>query len=510
MKQYLDIKSLINSDYYSNHNRLNWHVGQLEYDKFSKDLYKWLNEIELSPEEQEIFNISLSFIFTELSTYLTHVYDFISLTKRSIKPIYSSHSNVFIDKIWNKEVVKSSLLIELEKSRFKVNKFIFVYSFLLKIFPKRYIRTILVSSNNLIEEYLNNKKGISIKFFPQYYFKIDTVSSGFSQDVSNKVRDFLVKKIELNYFILNDDHSESIRFILDSYIARAYNNMNSYDGFLSGFNKNTTIITGTGHSYYNRLISSIAKKENIEVIRFNHGGERCFYDEMHFWDKGDLFQTDIYFTYGKKWKTWLAKIVKKTGNTIIVKSIGSNYHEKIYIKFFNKNIQNNKKILYIPNSFIGEIRVFPNAKLIDPVLFDWQKYLIQVLQKNGFEVIYKTHPKGFLHEENILGDIASYQSTKPMIEALEDADMVICDMAGSAFIESLCAGKNIVLINTLQRHFDLNSKKDLKCAVKIIDAYWENNILKIDEKKLIEAFTNFDINKESMRKVVKDYYLSHE
>ena len=97
-----------------------------------------------------------------------------------------------------------------------------------------------------------------------------------------------------------------------------------------------------------------------------------------------------------------------------------------------------------------------------------------------------------------------------MIEALEDADMVLCDTAGSAFVESLCAGKNIVLINHLQRPFDLSSKPDLKKAVKIIDAYWEANILKIDEKKLIDSFTNFDIKKVDITKVTKDYYLSRE
>ena len=138
MKHYLDIESLINSDYYSHNNRLNWHIGHSEYDKFTKDLYKWLNEIELSPEEQEIFNISRVFIFTELSTYLTHVYDFLNLTERNIRPIYSKYSNVFIDRIWNKEVVKSSLLIELEKSRFRASKLKFFYSFLVTIFPKRF------------------------------------------------------------------------------------------------------------------------------------------------------------------------------------------------------------------------------------------------------------------------------------------------------------------------------------------------------------------------------------
>ena len=88
------------------------------------------------------------------------------------------------------------------------------------------------------------------------------------------------------------------------------------------------------------------------------------------------------------------------------------------------------------------------------------------------------------------------------------SDMVLCDMAGTAFIESLCAGKNIVLIDTTQRPFNFEAKKDLQNSVKIIEAYWENNILKIDEEKLVDAFSKFDINKDNMRKTVKDYFLN--
>jgi len=510
VEQYLDIQSLIDSEYYETNKRLQWHIDHLEYDKFAKDLYDWLNGVELLGEEKETFDISSVFIYTELASYLTHVYDYLYLTERNIKPVYSKQSNIFINKIWNNKPVVTSLLIELEKNRFRVDKLKLLYSFLVKIFPKKHIRTLLVSSNNLVEQYLNGIKGISLKIIPQYYFQIDTKSSSFSRDISAKLRDILVSKIESNYFILNNEHKESIGFIIESFIARAYNNTNSYNGTLSGCSKKASLITGTGNSYYNRLLSSISKKEGINVIRFNHGGERCFYDDTHFWRNGDLFQTDIYVTYGRKWKTRLEEIIKNTGKKITVKSIGSDYHKKIYNKFFNKKTEKNKKILYIPNSFIGEIRVFPHAKIIDPILFDWQKYLIETLQKNGFEVIYKKHPKGFLHEENILGDIAAYESTKPMAEALEDADMVLCDMAGSAFIESLCAGKNIVLIDTLQRPFNCEAKKDLESAVKIIDAYWENNIIKIDEQKLIDAFIKFDINKEDMKKVVKDYFLNRE
>ena len=65
MKHFLDIKSLIDSDYYNNNNRLHWHVEHLEYDKFTNDLYTWLNSIELFAEEKEIFDISSVFIYTE-------------------------------------------------------------------------------------------------------------------------------------------------------------------------------------------------------------------------------------------------------------------------------------------------------------------------------------------------------------------------------------------------------------------------------------------------------------
>ena len=136
MSNHLDIKSLIDSDYYKTNSRIRWHVNHLQYDKFTKDLYSWLNSIELFAEEKKIFDISSVFIYTELASYLTHVYDFVYLSKRNVSPIYSNQSNVFIDKIWNKEVIKTSLLIELEKNRLRVNK---LKQLLLVTILKRYL-----------------------------------------------------------------------------------------------------------------------------------------------------------------------------------------------------------------------------------------------------------------------------------------------------------------------------------------------------------------------------------
>lgn len=510
MSNYLDIKSLIDSDYYKENSRLKWHLKHSQYDELTNDLFQWLEEIELTADEKKIFDISTIFIFTELASYITHVYDYLLLSEKKIVPTYSDHSNIFIDKIWNKKVIDTSLLIELENNRFNFNRWKYLYSLFVKFFPKVLIKNLLVSSNDLSNEYLSGKKGLTLKLFSQYFFTLNTQSSSFSKNLSLKVTSKIFKEIELKYFLFNIDHKKSIELIVESYISRAYNNLNNSSNFLLGLSNNFNIITGTGYSYYNRLVTTILKNEGTTLIRFNHGGDRCFFNDRHFWLKGELFQADVYVTYGKKWKSWLESFEKVSKNELIIKSVGSSYHQKIYDKFFDRKKLKNKKILYIPNSFIGEIRVFPYSKLIDPILFDWQKYLIELLENNGFEVIYKKHPKGMFHEENFLSSLASYESKKPMFEALEEADMVLCDMAGSAFIESMCAGKKIVLVNTLLRPFDENNKKDLLDAVQIIDAFWENNILMVDENELVRAFNNFDIDKERMRKVVNDYFLKTE
>ena len=503
MKQCLDIISLIDSDYYKNNKRLKWHTSQLKYDEISQDIYFWLTSLELNEIEKEVFSLSCTFIYTELACYVTHVYDYIILNERNIRPKYSNKSNIFIKKIWCKQSITNTLLVDLERNHLENTKIRTIYSLLVGLLPSRLFQFISISRNPLAREYLVNNN-FYLQVLPQYYFNINTKSSEFSQQLSKKISATIIKNLEEDHFKLDKNHKQSIEFIVDTYISRAFNDLNKQDSLLK--NKKA-IITGTGNGYYNRLYSLLANKYNTTVIRFNHGGERCFFNDNYFWNFVELYNNDIYVTYGPKWGDFVRKKAKELNRDIGVKAIGSKYHKKFYDKFFGKKIYDKKKILYIPNSFTGEIRIFPYAKLIDPILFDWQKYLIETLQKNGFEVIYKKHPKGFFQKNDELSKVASYESDKPMIKALEGVDMVLCDMAGSAFIESLCAGKDIVLIDTCQRPFNLETKRDLQTAVKIVEAYWENNTLKIDEKSLVNTFKNLDIDDKNKDKIIQDYFL---
>ncbi len=504
-EQYLDIISLINSDYYKKNKRLNWHISQLEYDKFARDLYEILNNLILSDDELEVFNICKTSIYSTLSSYLTHVYDYVLLQSKDIEPVYSHESHIYIKNIWENNSIDSIFSIELEKKRFKKNTLKTIYSFFVKYFPKSIFDYTIASKNGLVNEFISmHDKERFLQISLPYHFSIDTTNNSYIKNLTIKISTEIFKVIEDEYFELNCEQKESIEFIITTFLVRAYNDINQYNGFLKG---SKSIITGTGNNYHNRLISTLAKKENIEVSRFYHGGDRCFYDDDWYWEN-EFFQTDTFVTYGTKWRQFTLEDIDEKNLNIKVKAIGSKYHKKLFDKYFGKKSNDKKKILYIPNSFVGEARQFPYAKIIDPLLFDWQKYLIEILQENAFEVIYKKHPKGFFQEENILGKIAKYESTEPMMKALEGVDMVLCDMAGSAFVESLCAGKDIVLIDTKQRPFDENNKKELQKAVKIAEAYWEDNILKIDEDKLIDTFRTININEEDKKRLVFDYFLN--
>ena len=503
MEKHLDIVSLINSDFYKKNQRLDWHISHSKYNKLACDLLNLFKNLNLDKNEDEIFQIVKSDIFIGLSQYLSHVYDFVLLSKKNIKIIYSDFSNIYVRPIWLKKGIDKIWLLDLEKKRDNKSLIGNLYFKFIKHIPKSLFKFVVISQNNLSSEFKKNIQYKYLQIRPEYFFPMKFKKNKFSKKLSRKISKEIFLMIDKNYFHLNLDHKKSINTIIETYLSRVINDIQVYDGF---FKKTKNIITGTGHNYYVKLISYLGKKSGSKIWRFNHGGERCFFDDDFFWES-ELLYTDIYVTYGLRWGDYLRKKVKKYKRNIEIKTIGSEYHRKIFDAYFNKKINNPKKILYVPNSFVLEGRQFPNSKIIDPVLYDWQKYLLETLKKLKFEVIYKMHPKGFCHNINNLGNFAKHKTTKPMIESLQDADTVIFDYAGSAFVEAICAGKDVIYIDMKQRHYDKDNFNEFNSFVKIVSTYIKDGIfyLNVDELKNALNSPHKDIKKQE--KIVNDYFL---
>ena len=308
--------------------------------------------------------------------------------------------------------------------------------------------------------------------------------------------------IEEKYFNLQDEQKQSINFIIEGHLTEADYDLKNYNGFLKN-SKN--IILGTGTGYYSRLISTIAKNHNANIWKFDHGGEKCFFDDNWYWESA-FYNTNVFVTFGKKWKEYVETKAKYFNKHIEVKAIGSNYLKKIFNSNFGKK-SNNKKILYVPTAFKSEVRELRYGVIVDPVYYDWQKYLIETLQSLHYEVIYKMHPSDKDKKDNNLGLIAKYNNTKPMIETLKYVDTVIIDSAGSAFVEALCAGKDVIYIDLKQRPFNKSNFEDLNSIVKIVSANHDKGIFYLEEEKLINALNSPQKNIDKQRKLVKEYWL---
>jgi hypothetical protein len=507
MKQYLDIPSLIKSNFYKKNKRLLWHTSYEEYQKISIEIHNLFKNLQFNEMENEIFQIIKKDVCISLIQYLTHVLDFKLLSKRNCEPIYSKKSNVYIDNIWKKIPIHNTFqLNHNEGQRRKVNtKIKFFYSKLVKRIPKILFRYIVGSDNKLLREFIVKKKFNYLKILPTYYFPHNFKKNSFSKNLSKKITNKIVSTINEKYFHLSSDQKESINFILEINITNAYNNIEDYSGFL----KNTkNLILGSSNNYHDRLISYFANKTDAKIWKFDHGGERCFFNDQLIWET--LFiNTDYYVSYGHKWANYISRINKQNNNfrTSAI-SIGSAYHQKLYDNYFNKKTKQTKKILYLPNSFVSEGRQISGSKLIDQTLYDWQKYLLETLKDLNYDVIYKTHPKGYFHNINNLNKITNNKDNQPLVNYFNSVDTIIVDYAGSAFIETLCAGKNIIYIDLKYRSFDKENFVEFNSCVKIVPTYIKNNIIYLDTNELVNALETPNKSIKSQKKVVNDFFLN--
>jgi hypothetical protein len=491
---------LDNADSFSHEKRLRWPVLHSEYDDLTNHLFSWLNNISLDRDDFMLFEVVRPLIYQSLASYLTHLYDSIKIKESGLNPIFSDQSNVYLSHIYKNTATDVVAYIELEKNRFKDNFKKATYSKIIERMPKIFMKKIRISRNPL-----NIQDGkYVLDLLCSHHFPINISTNSESIRIASIITNLLVEKIERKYFLLERNNLDSIFNIVKICMSRVVNDIDRYNGFL----KHTSLmLSGTGCKYHNRLLPYIVKNHHnneAHVKVFSHGGERVFFEDAWYWDWELSYATE-YVSYGEKSSVMLDKMI---GNRVRFKSIGSSFHKEIYNRHYAEVVSDSKKVLYIPNSFVGESRQFPNAKLIDPVLYDWQVYLIKKMKFLGYTVIYKTHPKGFFHDSNNIGLIADYETSLSMDSILNEVNIVVSDSAGSAVIESICAGKHVTLIDMKQRPLNKLTLKDFEDLINIVSVDWVDNLPYIDDNLLLDALQNTPSVKENQKKLIKEYFIN--
>ena len=94
-----------------------------------------------------------------------------------------------------------------------------------------------------------------------------------------------------------------------------------------------------------------------------------------------------------------------------------------------------------------------------------------------------------------------------MIKSLSHADTVILDIAGTAFVEALCAGKDVIYIDMKRRLFDKENFDEFKSIVKIVSTYIKDGIYYLNLRELENALNTPHKDIVKQEQLVKDYWL---
>lgn len=80
-------------------------------------------------------------------------------------------------------------------------------------------------------------------------------------------------------------------------------------------------------------------------------------------------------------------------------------------------------------------------------------------------------------------------------------------MLETAFVEAICAGKDVIFIDLKQQQFNKDNFEDLNSIVKIISANQHNGSFYVETEKLLNALSSPQKNIDKQRKLVKEYWL---
>ena len=128
-------------------------------------------------------------------------------------------------------------------------------------------------------------------------------------------------------------------------------------------------------------------------------------------------------------------------------------------------------MIYVQQAFVGNSRNV-DSKLNDPLLYYWQYNLLHNLKKRGYNVIFKTHPKG-IHNLNNLYKETFKTTDKSLSDLFDRGDIFIFDSVGAAFIETLVANRKVILIDNKVRKVHKEQFEHMMNYATVVKGYWK-------------------------------------
>jgi hypothetical protein len=375
-------------------------------------------------------------------------------------------------------------------------------------------------SNSLLAEQVLGG-GIDLTRWLGGWFDENTGSSIRPTAESASAASWITSRLEQSSIDLDDEWTDSIRRQIERHIESVVSVALRDLG--KNFEKyvrldNSVLLVGTAGGYSARLIAHVFQRNELPVIRFSHGADRGLMGDWR-WHMGELPFASMYVLHGSLEASRVRKSAETRSTTLISPSIdfvaaGSRRHQQLVRrgeKFRNsdRGTTSVERVMYMPASYLGDQRDVAITRLPDMVYLDWQVRLLKALRESGIHVTAKRHPKGrYSASEVLYAHVEAEILGETFGDIVRDADAYVFDFAASAFMEALCTGRPVVLVNIPSRPLDKDARVDLEKCCVVVDAVMDDrNRIQADLDEVV-AGLNTPVNAAARRDFLEQYLLS--
>ena len=271
-----------------------WGTEQDDYKSLRTLIIKILNEWKIY-NESEKFDVILSQVTKALIEYITIFYDIEKVRFKS-NVIFDNSRNKFVKNILENKEIFEIYNYDLELKRLPKYQINYSISKLYLKFGSLFNNKLLVSKNEIIQNYLDENRAIYLP--PVYLLKISEKIIKKNPKVTILSKQICEALINFNR-IFEKINSNNIENIINIYLNRLEADIQKLNSIKSIFNSYKILISGTGDQYFNQLTSFFSNINNIPNYRFDHGGEKSFFIDREFWNSEIQF-INKYYTYSEK------------------------------------------------------------------------------------------------------------------------------------------------------------------------------------------------------------------
>ena len=261
---------------------------------------------------------------------------------------------------------------------------------------------------------------------------------------------------------------------------------------------NSAFFCGTGGGYWNRLISLKVQKAGGRVIRMDHGGERPFFADK-WWGLNEFVFCDEFVTFSSAGALQIKKNLESVYRTLLdspgnleVRTINEKSFSILAAKYAGLPPGNDApgSVMLVPSGFMGEFNPVPSFTIPDVPYAVFQAKIVEGLKNAGLDVFYKQAPKA---ARDCLFGPEKYGAKVVrgfLAECLDMPDAFLFTFCGTAFCETLCTNKVVVLIEAPpERQMLPEQKKEIRSACRVVrGSLGADNIQSVNMEELLHAF----------------------